>query len=73
LVYQHHFIDVWTGVLVGVICIYLIPDKPFSWRCNKPTARMKYLASRYFISAASMALAAFFASDASNCLTAFFI
>ncbi len=73
LVYQHHFIDVWTGALVGVICIYLIPDNPFSWRWNKPTARMTYLALRYGISATGMALAAFLASEASTLLTVIFI
>ncbi|HPV31207.1 MAG TPA: hypothetical protein PLW03_00295, partial [Methylotenera sp.] len=32
LVYQHHFIDVWTGALAGVACLYFIPDRPFYWR-----------------------------------------
>ncbi|MDI1297734.1 phosphatase PAP2/dual specificity phosphatase family protein [Methylotenera sp.] len=73
LVYQHHFIDVWTGALVGVICIYLIPDKPFSWRWNKPTAQMKKIAFRYGVSATGMALAAFLASEASTLLTVIFI
>lgn len=73
LVYQHHFIDVWTGVLVGVACLYLIPDRPFFWRWSKPTKRMKYLAFRYGISATGMALAAFIAYQASVALTAIFI
>jgi len=73
LVYQHHFIDVWTGALVGVFCLYLIPDKPFSWRWNKPTARMKHLAFRYSLSAVGMALAAYFASYSSIFLTVIFI
>ncbi|MGZ8270514.1 MAG: dual specificity protein phosphatase family protein [Methylophilus sp.] len=51
LVYQHHFIDLWTGAVVGVVCLYLVPDHPFSWQWNKPTARMKQLAMRYLLGA----------------------
>ena len=51
LVYQHHFIDVWTGVLAGLICLYLIPDPPFFWRWTPPTARMKHIGLRYGIAA----------------------
>jgi hypothetical protein len=47
LVYQHHFIDVWTGALVGLFCLYLIPDLPFSWYWKSPTLRMKSIALRY--------------------------
>jgi len=47
LVYQHHFIDVWTGALVGLFCLYLIPDLPFSWHWKPPTFRMKNIALRY--------------------------
>ena len=73
LVYQHHFIDVWTGALVGVACIYLIPDQPFSWRWQKPTARMKQLAFRYGFSAMVMVLSAVLANQVSVLLTAIFI
>jgi protein-tyrosine phosphatase len=73
LVYQHHFIDVWTGALVGIFCLYIIPDRPFFWRWNKPSVHMKYLALRYGISACGMALAAFLAHQASFVLTAIFI
>jgi membrane-associated phospholipid phosphatase len=51
LVYQHHFVDVWTGALVGVVCLYLIPTQPFKWRFSKPTARQVTLGTRYFIGA----------------------
>ena len=73
LVYQHHFIDVWTGALVGLICLYLIPDQPFSWRWKMPTKRMQFLAFRYGICAVGMALAAYIASLASVILTVIFI
>lgn len=73
LVYQHHFIDVWTGALVGVACLYLIPDQPFSWRWQKPTARMKHLAVRYALLAVLMVFAAIFASLASGLLEVIFI
>lgn len=51
LVYQHHFIDVWTGGLAGLLCLYLIPDPPFCWRWQCPTARMKQMGLRYGIAA----------------------
>ncbi len=51
LVYQHHFIDVWTGALAGVACLYLIPDAPFAWRWQRPTARMQSLGWRYALGA----------------------
>jgi membrane-associated phospholipid phosphatase len=54
LVYQHHFVDVWTGAMVGVICLYLIPDPPFFWHLRKPSGIMKRLGLRYGI--ASMIL-----------------
>jgi hypothetical protein len=73
LVYQHHFIDVWTGALAGVICLYLIPDQPFSWRWQRPTVRMKHLALRYGLSATLSAFAALFAHQVSDFLTAIFI
>lgn len=73
LVYQHHFIDVWTGALVGLACLYLVPDKPFSWRWVAPTARMQHIAIRYMFGAACAGMAAFFASVVSGFLAAFFI
>lgn len=47
LVYQHHFIDVWTGALAGLACLYLIPDAPFTWRWQPPSVRSKGLAKCY--------------------------
>lgn len=47
LVYQHHFVDIWTGALVGLMCLYAIPDAPFAWRWNTPTRRMRSLGLRY--------------------------
>ena len=73
LVYQHHFIDVWTGALVGVACLYLIPDQPFSWRWRAATPRMKQLSLRYGLLAAGMVFAAISANQASVLLTAIFI
>ena len=49
LVYQHHFVDVWSGALVGLICLYLIPDPPFSWRRKKPTTTMQHIGLRYSV------------------------
>lgn len=73
LVYQHHFIDVWTGALVGVICLYLIPDQPFCWRWQRPTVRMKHLAFRYGLLAILATFAALFAHEVSDLLAAIFI
>ena len=58
LVYQHHFVDVWSGALVGLICLYLIPDPPFFWRRKKPTAKMKRVGLRYSIASALLFAAA---------------
>jgi len=52
LVYQHHFLDVWTGALVGIFCLYAIPDRPFFWRRTSITPRMQALAMRYAVGAA---------------------
>ena len=73
LVYQHHFIDVWTGALVGVACLYLIPDQPFSWRWQKPTAQMRQLAMRYGILAACTIVASMLAHQVSVLLAAIFM
>ncbi|MBM4262958.1 MAG: serine/threonine protein phosphatase [Deltaproteobacteria bacterium] len=31
LVQQHHFIDIWTGLLVGAVCLYVLPQAPRRW------------------------------------------
>lgn len=51
LVYQHHFVDVWTGALVGVLCLYAIPDAQFTWRLRRPTISMKKIGGRYALGA----------------------
>jgi protein-tyrosine phosphatase len=73
LVYQHHFIDVWTGAIVGLMILYLIPDAPFAWRWQMPTARMRQLGLRYSVLAVVAGLVAFFAVDFSGLLSAIFI
>jgi Dual specificity phosphatase, catalytic domain len=69
LVYQHHFIDVWTGALVGVACLYLIPDVPFAWRWQRPTARMCSLGLRYVLGAGLLLLLGLMLSNISGFLT----
>ena len=59
LVYQHHFIDLWTGAIVGVICLYLIPDPPFFWRWNRPSTTMKRIALNYSLVSVLLLLTSF--------------
>ncbi len=58
LVYQHHFVDVWTGALVGVFCLYAIPDAPFNWawRWQAPTSLMRKIGLRYLLGAVASLL-----------------
>jgi Dual specificity phosphatase, catalytic domain len=56
LVYQHHFVDVWTGALVGVFCLYIIPDAPFNWRWQAPTLGMQKIGLRYLLGATAFLL-----------------
>ncbi len=57
--YQHHFIDIPTGVLAGALCLWLWPlqgERP-RWRFTREPQRIK-LASGYAIGAAMCAAAA---------------
>ena len=69
LVYQHHFIDVWTGALAGLTCLYLIPDAPFAWRWQPPSARMQSLGLRYGLGALLLLVFGLFLSKISGYLT----
>ena len=69
LVYQHHFIDVWTGALAGLTCLYLIPDAPFAWRWQPPTARMQNLGLRYALGALLLLVFGLFLGKISSYLT----
>ena len=73
LVYQHHFIDVWTGALVGVACLYLIPDAPFAWRWQRPTTRMQSIGLRYAVSAILVTIVGLVLTIFSGFLTLIFI
>lgn len=59
--YQHHFIDVPTGLLVGYLCLFAVPV------CRGPTSAIKRdkqtarLARRYGIGAAALLLLSLFA------------
>jgi protein-tyrosine phosphatase len=66
LVYQHHFIDIWTGAIVGVACLYLIPDRPSWWRWCMPSAIMQSLGLRYLFVAILLILAALLLLDFSR-------
>jgi membrane-associated phospholipid phosphatase len=59
--YQHHFIDIPTGALLGFVCLWLWPDagrSPLAGArpCREPKRRV--LALRYAAGAAALALAA---------------
>lgn len=60
--YQHHFIDVPTGALVGFLCLWLWPDSGKSplagWMPSRISDR-RHLAIRYGLGAVATALAGF--------------
>lgn len=60
--FQHHFIDIPTGVLVGLMCMWIWPDRgssPLSgWPCAVATPRRK-LAGLYLVGAGVFAAVAF--------------
>lgn len=59
--YQHHFIDIPTGALLGLICLWLWPDQgspPFSsWRFSISPERQR-VGARYLLGAALCTLVA---------------
>lgn len=72
LVYQHHFIDVWTGALAGVACLYFIPDRPFYWRKKLPNHRMILMAWRYVMGAVVALMAGLYLKQFSSFFTLLF-
>jgi hypothetical protein len=50
--YQHHFIDGVAGAAVGVLCVYLFPDKPRLAVGAPATRTHRRLASAYWLGAA---------------------
>lgn len=48
--YQHHFIDGVTGMVVGVVCLYLFPDEPLRWSAERSSDAFRHrLARRYLL------------------------
>lgn len=60
--YQHHFIDVPTGALVGALCLWLWPDEETpplaAWHLTRDPRR-RQLAARYLAAAAALGAVAF--------------
>ncbi|HRE17489.1 MAG TPA: phosphatase PAP2/dual specificity phosphatase family protein, partial [Rhodocyclaceae bacterium] len=60
--WQHHFIDVPTGAVVGLLCLWLWPDAeraPLPWRQGLSSSRRRWqLATRYLLGAACLLLPA---------------
>ena len=59
--YQHHFIDIPTGILVGMLCLWLWPDEGRPTLAERPagsTAERRRLALRYFVAGIGVALTA---------------
>jgi membrane-associated phospholipid phosphatase len=50
--YQHHFIDGVAGAAVGVLCVYLFPDKPRATAKAVVSQPHLWLASAYWLGAA---------------------
>lgn len=59
--FQHHFIDIPTGVLVGLFCLWSWPDTgtpPLAKGSSAPTARHLWLAASYLLGALVLAASA---------------
>lgn len=57
--YQHHFIDIPTGVLLGLLCLWLYPDAPLAAPFSQPIRPVPRLAYCYAAGAACFALLAY--------------
>ena len=60
--YQHHFIDIPTGVLVGLFCLWLWPDNgssPAVPRIGRMTRLHLRLSARYFLATFALSVPAF--------------
>jgi protein-tyrosine phosphatase len=59
--YQHHFIDIPTGLLLGLLCIWIWPwqegNRLVRWQTT-PDAQRRTLAARYAVASGVLALAA---------------
>lgn len=58
--YQHHFIDIPTGMLAGWLCVWAIPDaeeSPFAGLCLMQQAARRRLAARYGAAGIAIAVA----------------
>jgi protein-tyrosine phosphatase/membrane-associated phospholipid phosphatase len=61
--YQHHFVDIPTGVLAGWLCIWLVPDQghsPLHGAAFTRDSQRRRIAARYGIGAAAAVLLALY-------------
>ena len=61
--YQHHFVDIPTGLLAGWLCIWLVPDQgrsPAEGARFSADRQRRRLAARYALGALAVAAAAFY-------------
>jgi membrane-associated phospholipid phosphatase len=55
-VYQHHFIDLPTGALVGIACVYLVPYKKYTKITEKFMTPRHLKMSLYYIATATISI-----------------
>jgi membrane-associated phospholipid phosphatase len=60
--YQHHFIDVWTGTLVGMFCIYIFPQENTTTINDKATHNIT-IAKNYWASSLLLLLISYLTKD----------